>query len=130
VALPDTPLDPSSAAEGVLIRKGLPYLREVLSSVHWRIYAVSDALPLLSGPGRLSSLGHDAIALHADGPGRFLLRVRFSRYLVLARGSGCLARAPGGWTSVSVRVPGRVVVQARFSLSRALGLQGSCSQSA
>ncbi len=28
VALPDTPLDPSSAAEGRLIRAGLPYLRE------------------------------------------------------------------------------------------------------
>ena len=29
VALPDTPLDPSSAQEGRLIRGGLPYLREV-----------------------------------------------------------------------------------------------------
>jgi hypothetical protein len=130
VALPDTPLDPSSASEGRLIRAGLAYLREVFASAHWRMYAVTGALPLLSGPGRLSSLGHDTIALHAYAPGRFLLRVRFSRYLTLAHGSGCVARAPGGWTSVSVRVPGPVLVQARFSLSRALGLNGSCSQSA
>ena len=35
VALPDTPLDPSSAREGRLIRGGLPYLREVFRSRHW-----------------------------------------------------------------------------------------------
>ncbi len=38
VALPDTPLDPSSAQEGRLIDGGLPYLREVFASRHWRIY--------------------------------------------------------------------------------------------
>ena len=44
VALPDAPLDPSSAQEGRLIRAGLPYLREVLSSPHWRIYALAFGL--------------------------------------------------------------------------------------
>ncbi len=39
VALPDVQLDPSSAREGRLIEAGLPYLREVFSSAHWRIYA-------------------------------------------------------------------------------------------
>jgi hypothetical protein len=126
VALPDTPLDPSSAQEGRLIRAVLPYLREVFASSHWHIYTVNDAVPLLSGPGRLSSLGHDSITLHAYAAGRFLLRVRFSRYLTLVRGSGCVARAAGGWTSVSVRAPGTAVVQAHFSLTRALGLGAAC----
>src|SRR5262249_4818140 len=34
VALPDAPLDPSSAQEGRLIGRGLPYLREVFASEH------------------------------------------------------------------------------------------------
>ncbi len=42
VALPDTPLDPSSAQEGRLIRSGLPYLRPVFRSRHWTVYAVRD----------------------------------------------------------------------------------------
>jgi len=126
VALPDTPLDPSSAQEGRLIRRGLPYLREVFSSLHWRIYAVRAPTPLAAGPGRLTSLGHDSFALRAFAPGSFLVRVHYTRYFTLTRGIGCVGSAPGGWTSVTARAPGTVLVAARFSLSRALGLGGSC----
>jgi len=128
VALPDAPLDPSSAQEGRLIRRDPPYLREVLASRHWRIYAVLSPTPLASGPGRLSSLGHDSFALRAYTPGSFLVRVHFTRYWTLARGVGCVGPAPDGWTSVVVRAPGTVVVLARFSLSRALGPQSSCQE--
>ena len=75
MALPDVALDPSSAREGALIRGGLPYLRLVFASRHWRVYAVRDATPLLEGPGRLTALGSDTFALdaplagHAAGAG-------------------------------------------------------------
>lgn len=128
VALPDTPLDPSSAQEGRLIRRGLPYLREVFASRHWTIYAVLAPTPLASGPGRLTSLGNDSFALFASSPGSFLVRVHFTRYWSLARGTGCVRAAPGGWTSVTVRAPGTVDVVARFSLARALGVGASCSR--
>jgi hypothetical protein len=130
VALPDVPLDPSSAREGQLIRGGLPYLREAFRSAHWRIFRVLGATPLVSGPGRLTSLGHDSFALDAHTPGSFVVRVRFTRYLTITRGSGCVEPAPGGWTAVSVRASGPVVVAARFSLSRAFASGGSCSASA
>jgi hypothetical protein len=126
VALPDTPLDPSSAREGRLIRRGLPYLREVFASRHWRIYAVLAPTPLASGPGRLTSLGDDSFALQAASAGTFLVRVHFTRYWTVTRGAGCVRRAPGDWTSVAVHAPGSVVVSARFSLARALGLGSSC----
>jgi hypothetical protein len=38
VALPDAPLDKAGAQEGALIARGLPYLRELWRSRHWRIY--------------------------------------------------------------------------------------------
>jgi hypothetical protein len=126
VALPDTPLDPSSAQEGRLIRHGLPYLQRVFTSRHWSVYRVLDATPLASGPGRLVRLGSDSFALRASSAGRFLVRVHFTRYWALTRGAGCVAAAPGGWTAVTVHAPGSVVVVARFSLARALGLGGSC----
>jgi hypothetical protein len=125
VALPDTPLDPSSAREGRLIRGGLPYLREVFASRHWRIYAVLGSTPLASGPGRLSALGNDSFVLRARSAGRFLVRVHFTRYWTVTRGSACVERAPGDWTAVKVHARGTVVVAARFSLARALG-QGGC----
>jgi hypothetical protein len=126
VALPDAPLDPPSAAEGRLIERGLPYLREAFRSAHWRIFAVRAPTPLLEGPGRLTALGHDSFTLRARAAGAFLVRVRFTRYFTLIAGDGCVASAPEGWTSVTARAPGRVTVAARFSLSRALGLGGSC----
>lgn len=126
VALPDVPLDPSSAGEGRLIRRGLPYLRPVFASRHWRVYAVRDATPLLAGPGRLTALGSSAFALLAGGRGTLLARIHYSRYLTVVAGRGCVARAPGGWTYVRAHAPGRIVVAARFSPGRALGLDGAC----
>ncbi len=128
VALPDVALDPSSAGEGRLIRAGPPYLREVFRSRHWRVFRVLSATALLSGPGRLTSLGHDSFSLSARTAGRFVVRVRFTRYWTLTRGAGCVAPAPGGWTAVTARAPGAVVVSASFSLWRAFsGGGGSCT---
>jgi hypothetical protein len=127
VALPDTTLDPSSAQEGRLIAGGLPYLREIFASRHWRVYEVLGAVALASGPGRLTSLGHDSFTLRALAAGRFTVRVRFTRYWTLTRGSGCVSRAPGGWTSLTASAPGTIEVAARFSLARAFAAAGACS---
>jgi hypothetical protein len=130
VALPDAALDPSSAQEGTLIRRGVPDLRQVFASAHWRVFRVLAATPLLSGPGRLTSLGHDSFALSARTAGRFVVRLHFTRYWTITRGSGCVAQAPGGWTALSVRGAGTTVVTASFSLSRAFSSGGSCSSGA
>lgn len=130
VALPDVPLDPSSAREGALIRRGLPYLRPVFASRHWRVYAVRDPTPLLEGPGRLTALASDSFALDARSAGTLLARVHYTRYFTVTAGDACVAGAPGGWTYVRARAPGRIVVAASFSLGRALGLGGPCQPGA
>ena len=40
VALPDARLDYAGQAEGALVAGGLPYLREIWHSSHWRLYKV------------------------------------------------------------------------------------------
>jgi hypothetical protein len=40
VALPDAPLDKAGSLERTLIARGLPYLRELWRSEHWRVYRV------------------------------------------------------------------------------------------
>lgn len=127
VALPDVELDPSSAREGKLIRAGLPGLREVFSSRHWRIYAVRASQPLTVGPGRLTALGHESFALDVRAPGSFLVRVRYTPYWTITSGGGCVSRAPGGWTRVDASTRARLLVRASFSLSRALSSGRSCS---
>jgi hypothetical protein len=91
---------------------------------HWRIYEVRHATPLAQGPGVLTAVGHDRFSLRAHAPGRFLVRVHYTRYFTVAAGAACVAQAPGGWTEVSTSRAGAVTVAARFSLGRALGLAG------
>lgn len=126
VALPDAPLDSSSAREGTLIRAGLPYLRLVRRTRHWRIYRVLGATPLAQGPGALTALGHDWFALRARAAGGFVVRVHYTRYWTVTRGAACVEATPAGWTEVRVSRPGPVRVAASFSLGRALGLSGGC----
>lgn len=127
VALPDVQPDPSSAAEGRLIRGGLPYLRPVFSEDGWRVFRVEGATPVVSGPGRLTELGHDTFALHARRAGRFLVRIHFTRYWTFTAGDACIERGPEGFTEVIARQAGDIRVAARFSLGRAFGAGGSCS---
>jgi len=126
VALPDVQPDPSSAAEGRLIRGGLPYLRPVFSEGGWRVFRVEGATGVAEGPGRLTELGHDTFALHAERPGRFLVRIHFTRYWTLTAGAACLERGPGGFTEVIARRAGDIRVAARFSLGRAFSAGGAC----
>jgi hypothetical protein len=126
VALPAVQLDPSSAREGKLIRAGLPYLRLVYSSRHWRIYAVRAPTPLVSGPGRVTSLGHDSLSLQVDAPGSLLVRVRYTSYWTITSGAGCVQRGAGGWTRVDAALRGPLRLRASFSLGRAFESGRSC----
>ena len=128
VALPDATLDPSSAQEGRLIGAGLPYLREVFASRHWRIYEVLAATPLLSGPGRLETLASDSFTVLATRAGGMLVRLHYNRYLTVTAGVGCVGPGGGGWTGVDAARPGRLTVAARFSLGAALSGSKSCSR--
>jgi len=126
VALPAVQLDPSSAREGELIRAGLPYLRLVYASRHWRIYAVRAPVPLVSGPGRVTALGHESFSLQADEPGRLLVRVRYTPYWTITSGAGCVQRGAGGWTRVDASRRGPLRLRASFSLGRVFGAGRSC----
>jgi hypothetical protein len=130
VALPDARPDPSSEQESKLIQAGLPYLEQVYSNAHWRVYRVRGATPLASGPGRLTRLAYDSFEIHARRAGSFLVRVHYSPYWSLQKGSGCVAAGHGGWTRVTLDGPGTAVVQAGFSLTRALEGGPACTRGA
>jgi hypothetical protein len=117
VALPDATLDYSARAEAALIRGGLPYLRPVMRSAHWRVYAVADPTPLAQGAATLTAMGPNWITLDARRPGTVTLHVRFTPYWALVTGSGCVAPA-GALTRVTVRRAGPVRLEVRFALSR------------
>jgi hypothetical protein len=116
VVLSDAPLDFSSLQEAVLIRAGLPFLRLRFDADGWRIYEVRAANPLLSGPGSLTSLNGDGFTLRARRAGSFLVRVHYTPYWTVTSGAASIHASPEGWTAVTTRVPGPIVVDAEFSL--------------
>jgi len=128
IALPDAALDYSGRAEARLLRAGPPaYLREVWRSASWRLFAVRDPGPLLSAPGVLGSISSDRASLRLPRPGRYLLRVRFTPYWKLDTGNGCVERAPGDWTRVLARGPGRFELGIGFSPARVVANGPRCT---
>ena len=69
VAVPDAPLDPSSKQEVALIDRGLPFLRLVDRTLHWRIYAVQDPTQLAQGSATFAGLGPNWVELTRVTPG-------------------------------------------------------------
>jgi hypothetical protein len=122
VALPDAPLDYSSTAEQKLILSAPPYLTLRDQTEHWRIYQVKNPKPLVApiADGRAKALwvGRQGFALDVTKPGRFLIRVNFTPYWSISRGSGCLLRG-GNWTVARTAHTGVFRVDADFSLGSA-----------
>jgi hypothetical protein len=122
VALPDAPLDYSSAAERRLIAQDPPYLDLRWSSPHWRIYAVRNPEPLVDPMGTAAAhtlwVGRQSFGLDVTRPGDFLVRVNFTPYWSISRGAGCLLRR-GDWTVARASHPGIFRVSADFSVGRA-----------
>jgi len=122
VALPDTRMDYSARAEARLIEQGLPYLREVWSDDHWRVFEVDGASGLASGPARVVAAGPDRVAVDVARPGTVRLRMHWTPYWRVTTGNACVAPAPapGGedQTELQVRSAGRVELRTSFALGR------------
>ncbi|MGC4805631.1 hypothetical protein [Micromonospora sp. DT233] len=104
VAVPDADLSWVGRAEAALVGSGLPYLTEVWSDAHWRLYAVAEPTPLVFPPGELVGQDDAALTVRAAGPGAIRLRVRHSRWLRVDGGAR-LGR-DGAWAVVTVPGPG------------------------
>jgi hypothetical protein len=117
VAVADKNLDYSAKQEVALIDRGLPYLRLVFRTRHWRVYAVRDPTPIVQGSATLSELGSDWLEVQGSRPGNAIVRVHYSPYWAVVEGSGCVAPA-GDYTELVVRRPGPMKIAMHFSLDR------------
>lgn len=104
VAVPDAPLSWVGRAEAELVGAGLPYLTEVWSDRHWRLYAVTDPTPLVAAPGELVRHDGASLTFRTTAPGRILIRIRHSPWLTAS--APATVTADGPWTLVTVPTPG------------------------
>lgn len=100
VAVPDAELSWVGRDEAELVEGGQPYLAEVWSDAHWRLYAVSDPTPLVAAPGELVRQDGASVTFRTAGAGPVPVRVRYSRWL--GASGGATVAADGDWTVVTV----------------------------
>lgn len=120
VALPEVPLDPAARQEARLIRRGLPFLRRVWSDRQWTLFEVRGIRGLGGRDARVRRLGPTSFTLDARRRGRHVVRVRWTPYWRVRRGTACVSRAPGGWTAVDAAHPGTVRITIAFHPARVL----------
>jgi hypothetical protein len=117
VAYPWAPLDRAIGGEARLVRGGLPWLKEVWRSPDWVLYRVNDPSPLANGPVTVTKLGSRTVHFKSSGPGKAIVKVRWSRWWGLHGIRGCLAPGPGGMTELRTEQAGSGTLQ--------IGLSGS-----
>ena len=128
VAVPDVALDPSARQEVGLIDRGLPYLRLVMHSRHWRVYAVAHPTPLVTGDATLTAIGPSSITLDATGAGPSIIRVRWSPYWRIAGSGGCVG-PDGAFTQLDVTRRGPVRLVIAFAPGRIQASSPRCTGS-
>ena len=115
VVLPHLALEAIDARrEAELIESGAAGLRKVSSSAAATTYELRHPQPMLTGPGpaaitRLRSNEIDGWVGHA---GTYLLRVHFTPYWTVRRGSVCTRSGPGGMTQLEAARAGPFALRA------------------
>jgi hypothetical protein len=127
VAVPEAPLDYAAELEARLIARGVPYLELAFQSEDWRIYRVRDPAPLGIGAGELVKLTPEGFVVDADAPGTVLVKVHWTPYWSIERGTGCVQQSPGGFTTLRVTDPGRFRVGVDFAPWRAISDGPRCA---
>lgn len=83
VFLPQAPLDAWSRREAGILASS-PSFKVVARSGQWVVYRLRDAEPLVigldGGVAHVTDMGHQALTIRVDRPGRYLVKVTWSPY--------------------------------------------------
>jgi MFS family permease len=135
VFLPDDPLDYSARSEAELLESGYSGLDRVARIGGWTVFEVPDAVPIATPADGISVLALTStnITLDVKEPGTYRLRLRYTPYWQVERGSACAEpREPFG-TDLRVERPG--IVRLGFDVrlgtfvGAVLGSRGGCATS-
>jgi len=88
VVLPADNPDPAGIGEARIVRAGQPYLREIWTDAHWRLYRVTDPAPLAEPPARVTHSGSNGVTLHVPRSGPVTVRIPWSPWLSVVDGRG------------------------------------------
>jgi hypothetical protein len=89
VVLPkDEPDGDGGVRERQLVRRGLPYLKQVWGDADWQLFAVEEPASLAEPNAVVERADQDEMVLRVTKPGRVLVRIPYSPWLSLVDGEG------------------------------------------
>jgi hypothetical protein len=105
VAVPDAELSWPGRAEASMINRGLPYLTQIWSDAHWRLFRVANPQPIVPAPATL--VAQSATSVTFDVPTASDVTIRVHHYDWLTVDNHAVVLASGDWTLVRVPAAGR-----------------------
>lgn len=122
VLLPPDQPDDAAVEEARIVANGNSWLKPVWQGDQWRLYQVTDAIPLVDPPATVTQANPAIMTVQVTEPGRVLVRVPWSPWLSIEGAKdgagGCLADADG-WTALYAPTPGSYRLTGRYSFPRA-----------
>lgn len=118
VVLPNAVPDGAAVAEAHLVTEGQSWLRPVWHDIHWKVFRLTDPLPMAAAPSKVVRAGASVLSVRVPAAGSVLVRVAWSPWLgVLGGGRGCLEQ-DGNWTLLRASGPGLFRIGALYRLPR------------
>lgn len=129
VAVPNADLDYLAQDEAALVRTwDLSYLDHIWSSPDWSLWEVDRSADDAVRP---DDVGPDGYSVSVPGPGRYTIRMRYSPYLDIVSGQGCIEPGDEDATTIlTVPVgagPQQIDIRASFDLDGLLRREPTCS---
>ncbi|ALO94427.1 Integral membrane protein [Streptomyces hygroscopicus subsp. limoneus] len=134
VVLPkDNPDGDGGVRERQLLRRGMPYLKQVWGDANWQLFKVTDPAPLAEPNAVVDRAEQGEMTLRVSKAGRILIRIPYSPWLSIVDEHGksqsyekvkaCLMATPEDvdgdkWTTLLAPKPGTYRLAAPYQLPR------------
>ncbi|MGW4594462.1 MFS transporter [Streptomyces sp. NPDC004457] len=134
VVLPkDNPDGDGGERERQLLRRGMPYLKQVWGDANWQLFKVTDPAPLAEPNAVVDRAEQGEMTLRVSKAGRILIRIPYSPWLSIVdehgksqpyeKAKACLMATPEDvdgdkWTTLVAPKPGTYRLAAPYQLPR------------
>ncbi|MER8186720.1 MFS transporter [Kitasatospora sp. NPDC094015] len=121
VVLPTARPDDAAVTEAAIVAAGHGWLAQIWQDEGWRLFRVTDPVPLVDPPATVRQAGPADLTLDVPQAGEVLLRIPWSPWLGVegepGGAIGCLVAA-GEWTVLHAPAAGTYRIGARYRLAR------------
>ena len=114
VALSTGAADTAATDEAALVRARPDWLQEVWHDPAWRLYRVTDPLPLAAPPATVDHADAAAVQLTLARAAQVLVRIPWSAWLAVHGPAGARLAPDGEWTRLDAPAPGNYRIDAPY----------------